>query len=305
MILANLFPVFTLIVLGALLKRRGLTNDTFLATSDRLVYFIFFPAMLFWKIGGADPGSGIPWRLCLAVASAVLIVYAIAALSMHPAGITGFQAGSFSQSCYRFNTYIGVAILINAMDDEGVRLFGILIGFLIPMINVLAVSTLIWFSGERLDARRRVVVTVKALVSNPLIVACLCGLAYSQAINRFPTFVDNTLRLMSLITLPLALLSIGGALTFANLRGYLKPSLVGAVIKLVVLPIVGYFLLRHLQVTGAAFQTAMLFFALPTSTAIYVLSSQLGSDTALASATIVVSTVLSFFSLSTVLLLFF
>ena len=305
MVLANLFPVFALIVLGALLKRRRLTNDAFLATSDRLVYHIFFPAMLFWKIGGADPGAGIPWRLCLAAAAAVLIVYAVSAVTLRPAGITAFQTGSFSQSCYRFNTYIGVAIVINAMDSNGVRLFGILIGFLIPLINVLAVSTLIWFSGERLSARRRLAVTSKALISNPLILACLTGLAYSQTINRFAPFVDNTLRLMSLVTLPLALMSIGGALTFTNLRGYLKPSLIGAAIKLVILPLVGFSMLRQFDVTGAAFQTAMLFFALPTSTALYVLSSQLGSDTALASATIVVSTLLSFFSLSIVLVLFF
>jgi len=147
-ILSSLFPVFALILLGGVLKRRGLTNDVFLAASDRLVYFIFFPAMLFWKIGGADPGAGIPWRLCLAVAGAVVIVYVISTAAMRPAGITAFQAGSFSQSCYRFNTYIGVAIVINAMDETGVRLFGILIGFLIPLINVLAVSTLIWFSGQ-------------------------------------------------------------------------------------------------------------------------------------------------------------
>jgi hypothetical protein len=261
--------------------------------------------MLFWKIGGADPGAGIPWRLCLAVAGAVVIVYAISTAAMRPAGITAFQAGSFSQSCYRFNTYIGVAIVINAMDETGVRLFGILIGFLIPLINVLAVSTLIRFSGQPISGRRRMVVTLKALVSNPLIVACLAGLLYSQTVNRFPLFIDNTLRLMSLVTLPLALMSIGGALTFANLRGYLKLSLVGAVIKLAILPLVGYGMLVRLQVSGSALQTAMLFFALPTSTAIYVLSSQLGSDTALASATIVVSTVLSFFSLSVVMILFF
>jgi hypothetical protein len=292
-ILSSLFPVFALILLGAALKHRG------------LVYFIFFPAMLFWKIGGADPGAGIPWRLCLAVAGAVVIVYAISTAAMRPAGITAFQAGSFSQSCYRFNTYIGVAIVINAMDETGVRLFGILIGFLIPLINVLAVSTLIRFSGQPISGRRRMVVTLKALVSNPLIVACLAGLLYSQTVNRFPLFIDNTLRLMSLVTLPLALMSIGGALTFANLRGYLKLSLVGAVIKLAILPLVGYGMLVRLQVSGSALQTAMLFFALPTSTAIYVLSSQLGSDTALASATIVVSTVLSFFSLSVVMILFF
>jgi predicted permease len=51
------------------------------------------------------------------------------------------------------------------------------------------------------------------------------------------------------------------------------------------------------------FQTGMIFFCLPTSTAIYVLSSQLNSDTELASAAIVVSTLLSFGALSVALLL--
>jgi predicted permease len=52
-------------------------------------------------------------------------------------------------------------------------------------------------------------------------------------------------------------------------------------------------------------QTGMIFFALPTSTALYVLSSQLGSDTRLAAASIVLSTILSFVSLTVVLLVFF
>jgi predicted permease len=46
----------------------------------------------------------------------------------------------------------------------------------------------------------------------------------------------------------------------------------------------------------------MLFFAQPTSTAIYILSSQLNSDTELASAVIVLSTLLSFGSMALVLL---
>jgi predicted permease len=45
----------------------------------------------------------------------------------------------------------------------------------------------------------------------------------------------------------------------------------------------------------------MIFFALPTSTALYVLSAQLNSDTRYASATIVLSTILSFFPLTFVL----
>jgi len=47
----------------------------------------------------------------------------------------------------------------------------------------------------------------------------------------------------------------------------------------------------------------MIFFALPTSTAIYVLSAQLNSDVQLASAAIMLSTLLSLISLSAALLI--
>jgi hypothetical protein len=50
-------------------------------------------------------------------------------------------------------------------------------------------------------------------------------------------------------------------------------------------------------------QVGMLFFALPTSTAIFILSSQLNSDIRLASAAIVISTLLGIFSLTLVLTL--
>jgi predicted permease len=47
----------------------------------------------------------------------------------------------------------------------------------------------------------------------------------------------------------------------------------------------------------------MVLFTLPTSTAMYVLSSQLNSDTDLASANIFLTTILSFLSLSLILML--
>jgi predicted permease len=50
-ILNSIFPLFCLLALGCLLNRFKITTGQFFATSDRLVYYIFFPAMLFWKIG--------------------------------------------------------------------------------------------------------------------------------------------------------------------------------------------------------------------------------------------------------------
>ncbi len=304
MILQSLFPVFALVMLGAALKRFGMTEERFLRVSDRLVYFIFFPALLFWKIGAAPPPTGVTWSLCMAGMSGVLAVWLLSTVFIRLLPVTDFKAGSFSQSCYRFNTYIGMAVIINALGEEGVRHFGVLIGFAIPLINVLAVSVLIWHSGRRYSLAGRLAVTAKAVVSNPLIIACAAGIVYARTVHTFAPFIENTLRLMSSVTLPLALLSIGGALTLRGLKGNLGLSLAAAVFKLALFPAVGYGLLRWWHVTGTAFATGMIFFALPTSTAIYVLSSQLNSDTELASAAIVVSTMLSFVSLSTVLVLF-
>jgi predicted permease len=301
MVLNSLFPVFALVVIGSLLKHYRLTNDIFLKTSDRLVYFIFFPAMLFWKIGGASSSEGIDWDFCNAALCAVFTLYILSSLYIKFFNVSEYDAGTFSQSCYRFNTYIGMAVIINALGEDGIRHFGILIGFAIPFINVLAVSTLIWFSGKQFSLWERARVTGKALISNPLILACISGMIYSRMVSTFPAFLDNTFRLTSYATLPLALLSIGGALTFENLKSCLKLSLAGSVFKLLIFPVTGYAFLKGFHVTGLPFKIGMIFFTLPTSPAIYVLSSQLNSSTELASASIVLSTILSFLSLSVAL----
>lgn len=302
LVLNGLFPVFALLILGKALKHYEITNAVFLKTSDRLVYYIFFPALLFWKIGGAETRNGIDWPFCWAALAAIAVMFVLSTLYIWWR-VDHFEAGSFSQSCYRFNTYIGMAIVINALGAEGIRHFGILIGFAIPLINVMAVSTLIWHSGQDYSPRDRAVLTAKALVSNPLILGCLAGIIYSRWGFPLPTFIDHTFRLATSVTLPLALISIGAALTGTTLKGYFRLSVAAAVFKVIIFPLIGFSFLRLFEVEGLPFKVGMIFFALPTSTALYVLSSQLHSNTDLASAAIVLSHVLSFISLSVVLLL--
>ncbi len=302
MVVNNLFPVFALLLFGHLLKRTGLTHDAFLKTADKLIYFIFFPALLFWKIGAASDRIGDP-GLYKAAICAVVSVYVLSSLYIKIFRVGAFQAGSFSQSCYRFNTYIGMAVVISALGEDGARQFSILIGLIIPLINILAVSTLTWFAKDKLSLQKRVALTAKALVTNPLIIACLAGIAYWKLIGGFPVFIDNTFRLASFVTLPLALLSIGGALTLSGIKIHFKLSLVACVFKLIILPLTGYLFLNTFDTGGISFKVGMIYFTLPTLTALYILSAQLSSDTQLASASIALSTILSFFSLSLALLI--
>jgi predicted permease len=302
MVINHLFPVFALVLAGAVLKRLGVASEEFLKTADRLIYFFFFPAMLFWKIGGSNQAfSGDSFRFYLAVMSAVGLVYLLSILAITLFKVPAFKAGGFSQGCYRFNTYIGMAVILNALGEAKVAQFGVLIGMAIPVINVLAVSTLIWFSGERAAFRKRVIMSIKAVFSNPLILACAAGLVYAHWFDSFPLLVENTLRLGASVSLPLALISIGGSLSMKELKDHLPLAATAALIKGAILPAIGYAMLIRFNVAAHDIPMGMIFFALPTSTAIYVLCAQLNSDTAYASTAIMVSTLFSIVSLSAVL----
>jgi hypothetical protein len=303
LVLNSLFPVFALLALGCFLRRAHTTTEAFLAVSDRLIYFVFFPAMLFWKIGGSPMNLADDLNLVLAATAAVLCIYGLSTACIVIGKIRAFQAGSFSQSCFRINTYVGMAVSISAFGEEAGRHFAVLIGLTIPTLNVLSVATLIWFGDHRPSTSKRIAQTLRALLLNPLILGSLAGIVYGQAAAGFPLVIDNTLRLASSVTLPLALLSIGGTLTLRGLAAHWRLSLLASFFKLALLPAVGFFWLHVFGANGLSFTIGMLYFALPTSTALYILSAQLNSDTELASTTIALSTILAFGPMSAALLL--
>lgn len=304
LIVNNLLPIFVVICLGIFLKRFGLINDSFISSTDRLIYYIFFPCLLFWKIGKPADDFGIETYLVLGVFFTVFMIFIMSIIFCNLTRMDQYEIGSFSQGCYRFSSYIGLALTFSAFGDSGGRTFGVLIGFIIPFINVLAVSSMIWYSGESGSGISKMRLVVKAMISNPLILACLAGILYSRMSIPFPTFIDNTLGLMSSLTLPLALVSIGGTLSFSGSRKFLAKSFQASIIKLVAMPVMGYITLKQLDVTPLAIQVAMVYFALPTSPQNYILSSQLNSDVDLATSSILVSTALSILSLSAVLIIF-
>lgn len=303
-VLNGVLPVFAIIGLGTGLKRLQVIDDAFLVVADRLIYFIFFPTLLFWKIGKPSPEDSVEWAFIAAILLSVFALFLASLVFVKMSRMPRFAVGSFCQGCYRFSTYIGMATVMAAVGEDGVRRFAVLIGFVIPFINVLAVSTLIWFSDKEYSRGRKTALLAKTMVSNPLILACLMGLIYAKLNTPFPAFVENTLALMSTMSLPLALISIGGSLRLTSFAGHLRYSLIAALFKLILLPVVGYLILNLLEVAPGAVIVGMIYCALPTSPNNYILSSQLNSDVDLAAASIVLSTLLSILSLSTVLALF-
>ncbi len=302
-IVNNVLPVFAVIFLGVVLNRFNLINQEFRRVSDRLAYFLLLPALLFWKVGGRT-GEGLDQGLVLATLGAIVCGWLLSLLTARLIRLPAGQVGAFSQVCFRFNTYIGLAVCLSAFGDDGVSAFGTIIALGIPVINLLAVSTLIWHSGRSYTLGRKVGLVVRSIVTNPLIMACLLGLAYAQLNHPFPEMVDNTLGLLTVAALPLALISIGGGLSLVKMRRRIKPALAASLVKLGFMPLIGFVWLKALAVSDLNLGVGMVFFALASSPSSYILSSQLGSDADLAAGVIASTTLLSMISLSAVVVLF-
>ncbi|MGC9964793.1 MAG: AEC family transporter [Syntrophobacteraceae bacterium] len=303
-IVNSIIPVCMVILLGYAMRRFNLADRNFFNVSDRLIYYIFFPVMLFWKTGTPDPSGPLDWKLGLAAIAATLFVSVLSLCYVKLTRASDFAVGSFSQCCYRFNTYVGMAVILSVFSEEGVRRFGVILVFAIPFINILAVSTLIWFSGKSFEKGEKFHFIFKELISNPLILGCVLGFLYSKLLIPFPVFVENSFKLVSSLTLPMALLSIGHSLETSRLKVHFGLAMASSVAKLIVLPVVGYFIMTAFGVGALSLRVGMVFFTLPAATSAYILSSQLNSDLDLASAGIVLSTLLSVGSLSAALLLF-
>ena len=128
------------------------------------------------------------------------------------------EVGSFTQGSFWGNmTYIGLPILLAAYGEEGLQRGSVLIGFLTPVINVLAVLALTWPLKGAMDWKS-IVDLKNALVTNPVILSCIVGLLLSYFRIPFPTFTVNVLHFLSDLALPLALISMGGNLSFELIK---------------------------------------------------------------------------------------
>lgn len=296
-------PVFLVILLGFSLKRTRLLSAEFMYDLNRLIYFIALPSLLFYKISTADFAANFNVLLLVALTSSTLFgflfSYGYATLRAYPPSVKA----AFCQGAFRGNlAYVGLAIILSAYGEEGFTKAGILLGFLVPLLNILSVFAL------TLPHRKEVAATgarhlVRQILLNPLIIASMVGICWSYLKLPLPEVLDRSLDIITGMSLPLALLSIGASFTFSKLRGDIVVALFSTTIKILILPLVAGSLLFLMGVTGADLGIGMLLAGTPTATAAYIMAQQLDADAELSGAIIMLSTLCSIGTYTTILLI--
>ncbi len=293
-VLEIVLPVFLVIGLGYTIRRIGLVDAHFFAQTNGLVFYVCLPILLFYKIGTADFSSNFSIDLVAATGIAVgccfLLAYLYGVWRSYPAPVHG----AFCQGSFRGNlAYIGLAIVYNAYGDAGLTKAGILLGFLVPVLNFFAILALVLPQQHQ---RTNYLEISKQIILNPLILASLVGIVWSFFHLPMPTILDRSLNIATGMTLPLALISIGGSFSLDKLRGDIWTAALATAIKLILLPIVTAIFMVFFNISGLDFAIGLLMAGAPTAVATYIMASKMGADSELAGAIVVLATACSSFS---------
>ncbi len=284
-------PVFIVIGMGYTIRKVGLVDGRFFSQVNQLVYYVCLPLLLVYKIATADFSTSFNFNLVLATSTAVACCFGISYLYGKWRGFPPAVHGSFCQGSFRGNlAYIGLAIVFNAYGDAGLTRAGILIGFLVPVLNFFAILALL---APQQGTRRDPVLITKQIVSNPLILASLLGILWSFFRIPMPVILDRSLDIATGMTLPLALLSIGGSFSLGKLRGDVWKATLATSMKLILLPLITAGLMIVLNVTGLDFAIGMLMAGAPTAVATYIMACQMNADGELAATIVMLATACS------------
>ncbi len=288
--LASIIPVFLIILLGVALRRCQWMPADFFPSIEKFSYNIAFPALLFAGTARLSFAGSQVGELALAtlVPTFAIVGLTFVALLLLPS-LPGASRSSVMQGAMRPNTYFGLAVAALVFEPKTASLVMLALALCLPVVNVLAVVALAWWSGSRPN-----LATVgMTLARNPIILATLAGVLVSVLAIRLPAELMNTLDILGKAATALGLLCVGGGLVF-TLDGVRPAALtVTSVLKLLVMPLLAAQVCLLFDVAQQVALAACFYCALPTAPNAYIMARQLGGDARLMASLITLQTLLA------------
>ncbi|HEY0927789.1 AEC family transporter [Brevundimonas sp.] len=301
-LLAGIVPVFCLIAIGYGLRKSDFLPDATWRPIEKLSINLLYPGFLIPAIWNADLSGGGAGAAAGAAVTAVVIVGACALLAKPFLTIEGPAYTSVFQGVIRWNSFVFLPVIQATFGAEGLALAAVMIASIIPVTNIACVAVLARWGADQRGVSP--LALTKAMLANPILVACLTGLALN--VLKVPPIpgVSDTLELLGAAALPLGLIVAGAGLSFAEVAR--RKGTIAAVtfVKLGIMPPLMWGLCLLYGGDQTAQGAALLCGAAPGAAAAYLLARQMGGDAPLMAGIVASTTVGSALCIPILLALF-
>jgi len=272
---AALVPVFAIIALGAALHALKFMPEDGWRAVERTTYFVLFPCFLFGAIAFADFKDEPLGRLSLLLAGAMIAMAVIVYPFRAVLDLDGPAFTSVFQGAVRWNSYVALGAIAAVLGPQGLALAAIAVAIMVPLANALCVIVLMRHTGH---GEAGFVMLAKQLARNPLILACIAGIAVQAIGFPIPKVAATTIDMVGKAALPLGLLAVGASLDLGHARARPSPIVAATLLKLIAMPLLMAAGMWALGIESTAKTAALICAAVPGASSSYILARQLGGD---------------------------
>lgn len=284
-------PVFLIVALGYFLKRIGVINENFVSVSSKIVFTISLPALIFIEVSSIHLEEILNVNLILFVYAGTLVTFAAVWITAGFFTRAGKDKASFIQGSFRGNfAIVGLAIIVNYYGIDNLGKASLVLAFTIPLYNILSVIALTVPLKEK---EHKYSNTFFEILKNPLIIAVFAAIPFSYFGIIIPGFLKTSIGYLSALALPLALVGIGGFLSFSDITKESSLTIISTILKLLVFPAIMTLAAYLLDFRGIDLGIIFILFACPTAIASFIMAEAMGANSRLAGNILLLTTLVS------------
>ena len=294
-------PMFFFIVVGLIIKYTHLMSDDDVKHFNKMLFRIFFFAMLFYTTYTMDVSQTFRPRLIIYGMVALIILYLVDFVLVCLFEKQPHRRGAMIQAIYRSNfVFMGIPMVSNLYGTEQISVTTMMIAVIVPMYNLLGVFTLELFRGGKINPAS----VFKNILTNPMIMGTIFGAVFLFSGIKIPHALLKPIGEISNATSMLALVVLGASFHISSTKEHM-PQLISVIVsRLLIAPmlILGiailYFNFRNIEL-----MTLVAINCSPSAVASFTMAQQMGSDADLAGNAVVFTT--AFSAITTCLWIFF
>lgn len=290
-------PIFLMMLLGMLFRKLGWMDEVFAVKMNKFVFLVPLPVLLFEQLATVDFSE--VWDIkfilfCFVVTAISITISTLISLLWKDRSIKG----EFIQATYRSSAaLLGIAFIQNIYGTVGMAPL-MIIGS-VPLYNIMAVVVLSVFKpGNNSFDKALVKKTLKGIATNPIIIGIVAGFVWSALKLPMPLILHKTVSSIGATATPMGLMSMGATFEMKKATSKMKPTLVAVFMKLIgfcaiFLPVAAMLGFRNEQLIAI-----LVMLGSATTVSSFVMARSMGHEGTLSSGVIMMTTLLSAFTLT-------
>lgn len=291
-------PIFFMMVLGFWLKKIKFLDENTTSKLNQLVFKIFLPALLFIDLAKEDFAS--IWDTKL-----VVFCFVVTVLSITVAAVLSLlskdraERGEIIQAAYRSGAAtLGIVFMTNIYDNAS--MVALMIIGSVPLYNVAAVVILYLTSSQNAHHSKAELwkKTAKNVVTNPIIIGIALGMIWSVFRIPQPVMFTKTITYLGNMASPLALIALGASFEFCDVKEKWKETIGVTCTKLLLWCMIFLPVAIGMGFRDEKLVAILVMLGSATTSSCFIMSKNMGHKGAISSCAVMVTTLLSSFTLT-------